>query len=66
MFLFLHRLFKSEGRGPSFGPIANIGDIIGCGILFPSIDIQENSEVEVFFTMNGEKVIFIMHHDQLP
>ncbi|CAG2212511.1 unnamed protein product [Mytilus edulis] len=49
------RLFKSEGRGPAFGPIANIGDIIGCGILFPSIDRLENFEVEVFFTINGEK-----------
>ncbi|CAC5390787.1 unnamed protein product [Mytilus coruscus] len=50
------RLFKSEGKGPPFGPKANIGDIIGCGIVFPSTDLLENSEVDVFFTINGEKI----------
>lgn len=57
MFLFLHRLFKSDIKGPIFGPKANIGDIIGCGILFPSTDILKNFKVDVFFTINGEKVI---------
>ncbi|XP_052078861.1 uncharacterized protein LOC127716653 isoform X3 [Mytilus californianus] len=49
-------LHNSEGVGTPFGPKANIGDIIGCGIVFPSTDILENSEVDVFFTLNSEKI----------
>ncbi|CAC5404521.1 unnamed protein product [Mytilus coruscus] len=44
------------GSGTPFGPKANIGDIVGCGIGFPSTDNLKNSEVDVFFTINGEKI----------
>ncbi|CAG2252279.1 unnamed protein product [Mytilus edulis] len=50
------KLFKSAGFGSPFGAKANIGDIVGCGIVFPSTDILENSKVDVFFTLNGEKI----------
>ncbi len=47
------KLYHSSSKGKEFGPIAHIGDVIGCGVSFiPS----STKHCSIFFTYNGMEI----------
>lgn len=58
------QLFEGMGRGRPFGPICCPGDIIGCGIHYPTPLVsgdqettdEDPSQVQLFFTHNGMRI----------
>ena len=48
------KLFHQSGLGKEFGPTCTVGDRMGCGVDFRSQDSP--SQVNVFFTKNGQQV----------
>lgn len=55
------RLFQDSGSGFAFGPSWKKNDVIGLGVRSPSLDTTVTSEVQVFFTRNGEEIGHTTH-----
>ncbi|XP_052075980.1 SPRY domain-containing protein 3-like [Mytilus californianus] len=55
-------IFIETGYGDPYGPVWNVGDMIGCGIHLPSEtnSPKKSSKVDFFFTYNGKKVRIYM------
>ncbi|XP_071124196.1 SPRY domain-containing protein 3-like [Mytilus edulis] len=45
------RIYIEDGRGFPYGPVWNVGDIIGCGAT-----LKSPYRVDIFFTYNGKKI----------
>ena len=50
------RVFRASGSGDSFGPVWKKQDVVGLGIRSASADVKPGSEVQVYFTMNGQEL----------
>ena len=49
------RLYMGIGRGYPFGSRCNKGDIVGCGVMFPS-EAETGKMVQVYFSKNGKVI----------
>ena len=49
-------IFRASGAGESFGPVWKRQDVIGLGIRSVSGSVEPGSEVQVYFTRNGQEL----------